>query len=261
MLAQKLNLIQNPQRVQRRRILGTKERRQREIAEREHLFLDAARELIRQDGLLNLQMARIAEKCDYAVGTLYQHFGSKEDLLVALAADNQEHRVELFRRVGAWKAPSRDRMMGVAVADLMFVHLYPEHFRVAQLAFTEIVWGAASPERRRMALETGEPLGHICDSIVEEAVRCGDLDLKGLKPQELGLGPWAMTIGFHTIVHVEGVLEQGEVGDPYRLMMRHLHSLLNGFGWLPLFDPADDAAVDRKTKQICSEVFNDIACD
>ncbi len=241
--------------------MGTRERRQREVAEREQLFLAAARELIRQDGLLNLQMARIAEKCDYAVGTLYQHFGSKEDLLVALATDNAQHRVELFRRVGEWQAPTRDRMMGIAVADLMFVHLYPEHFRLAQLAFTEIVWGAASPERRQEALESGEPLGRICDGIIEEAVRRGDLELKGLKPQELGLGPWAMTIGIHTIVHVEGVLEPATTGDPYRLLMRHLHCLLNGFGWKPMFDPTDDAAVDEKTKQICSEVFNDIACD
>jgi len=240
--------------------LGTKERRVREVAEREHLFLDAARDLIRQDGLLNLQMARIAEKCDYAVGTLYQHFGSKEDLLVALAADNSQHRVDLFRRVGEWKAGSRDRMMGIAVADMMFVRLYPEHFRLAQLAFTEVVWGAASAERRRMALEAGEPLGRICDGIVEDAVRCGDLKLKGMKPQEVGLGPWALTIGTHTIIHVEGVLEQGEIGDPYRLMMRHLHCLLNGFDWQPLFDPSDEAALDQMIKGICSEVFNDIAC-
>ncbi len=88
MLARNLNLIQNSRRIHRRYGLGTRERRQREVAEHEQLFLTAARELIRQDGLLNLQMARVAEKCDYAVGTLYQHFGSKEDLLVALATDN-----------------------------------------------------------------------------------------------------------------------------------------------------------------------------
>ncbi len=240
--------------------MGTKERRLREVAEREQLFLDAARELIRQDGLLNLQMARIAEKCDYAVGTLYQHFGSKEDLLVALAADNSQHRVELFRRVGAWRAGSRDRIVGIAVADMMFVRLYPEHFRLAQLAFTEVVWGAASAERRHLALLAGEPLGSICDGIIEEAVHSGDLRLKGLTPQELGLGPWALTIGTHTIIHVDGVLEQGDVRDPYRLMMRHLHCLLNGFEWRPLFDPSDDVALDQMIKRICDEVFHDIAC-
>jgi AcrR family transcriptional regulator len=240
--------------------LGTKERRIREVAEREQLFLAAARDLIRQDGLLNLQMARIAEKCDYAVGTLYQHFGSKEDLLVALAADNVHHRVDLFRRVAAWQACTRDRMMGIAVADLMFVRLYPEHFRLAQLAFTEVVWRAASPERRRTALDAGEPMGRICDDIVSEALRVGDLKPQGLSPQEICLGPWALTFGTHSIVHIEGVLEQGNVAGAYRLMMRHLHLLLNGFGWQPLFDPSDVAALDHKIDKISREVFHDIAC-
>lgn len=240
--------------------MGTRERRLRDIAEREQLFLEAARELIRQDGLLNLQMARVAERCDYAVGTLYQHFASKEDLLIALATDNAQHRVDLFRRAAQWNAGTRDRMIGIAVADLMFVKLYPEHFRLAQLAFTEVVWQAASAERRRLALEAGEPLGQICDGITEEAVRCGDLQLNGLSPTELGFGLWAMTLGSHSIVHVEGILEQSDVRNPYGLMMRHLHCLMNGLGWQPLFDPTDPAALEEKTRRICSEVFDDIAC-
>ena len=238
--------------------MGTKERRMREIAEREQLFLTAARELIRQDGLLNLQMARVAEKCDYAVGTLYQHFGSKEDLLVALAADNVQHRVDLFRRAAAWQAGTRDRMLAVAVADLAFVKLYPEHFRVAQLAFTEIVWGAASAERRAMALEAGNPLGRICDDIVSEALGNGDLQARGLSPQEIGLASWALTFGTHTIVHIDGVLEPAHIADPYRLMLRPLQTLLNGFGWKPLVDPADTVALDRKIEDIRREVFHDI---
>ena len=35
--------------------MGTRERRQRELADRERLFLDKAQELIQRDGLLNLQ--------------------------------------------------------------------------------------------------------------------------------------------------------------------------------------------------------------
>ena len=56
-------------------------RRQREIALREQAFLDQAQALIQRDGLLSLQMARIAEESGYAIGTLYKHFASKEDLL------------------------------------------------------------------------------------------------------------------------------------------------------------------------------------
>ena len=73
-------------------------RRQRDIARREQAMLDAAQALIQRDGLLSLQMARVAEESGYAIGTLYKHFASKEDLLVTLATRNSLDRLELFAR-------------------------------------------------------------------------------------------------------------------------------------------------------------------
>lgn len=241
--------------------MGTKERRQREISDREHLFLEAARELIRKDGLLNLQMARIAEKCEYAVGTLYQHFASKEDLLVALASENVQQRVNMFDRVSRWRASTRDRMFGIAVADMMLMRRFPEHFRLEQFAFTEVIWGGASPERRQHALDAGEPIGRIVEGIVREAVRVGDLDLKGLQPFELSLAPWALSDGTHMLAHAEGLTEKYNVRDPYRLMLRHQQNLLNGLNWKPLFDASDEAALDAKIEKLCNEVFHDLPCE
>jgi AcrR family transcriptional regulator len=229
----------------------------REIAGREQLFLDAARELVREHGMLNVQMARVAEKCDYAVGTLYQHFTSKEDLLIALATCNLQERVEMFRRVADWKASTRERMAGIAVADLVFVRRYPEHFRLSQFAFTDVVWRATSPHRRQVALDAGKPLAAICASIVKEAVDCGDLRMNGLNPAELTLGPWALTVGVHTVVHLDGLLEQHDVREPYRLLLRHIHHLLNGMEWKPLFDPTDTAELERRIERLCREVFNE----
>jgi AcrR family transcriptional regulator len=241
--------------------MGTRKRRQREIAEREQLFLGTARELIREDGLLNLQMARIAEKCEYAVGTLYQHFASKEDLLVALSTENIKYRAELFQRVVDWKANTRDRMFGIAVADMLLVRRYPEHFQLDQYAFTEVVWRAAPLERRRKALAAGEPLGRVVESIVVEAARVGDLDTRGLKSFELCLAPWALCEGTHQIAHAEGLAEKYGLGNAYRLMLRHQQCLLNGLGWKPLFDVADEAALDAKIKKLCQEVFHDLPSD
>jgi AcrR family transcriptional regulator len=241
--------------------MGTRERRQREIVEREHRFLEAARELIRQDSLLSLQMARIAEKCDYAVGTLYQHFASKEDLLVALATTNIQQRVDMFERVSRWQAGTRDRIFGIAVADMLLMRHYPEHFRLEQFAFTEVIWGAASAGRRQRALDAGEPIGRITESIVIEAERAGDLDLQGLRPFELALAPWALSEGTHMLAHTEGLTEKYNLRDPYRLMLRNQQHLLNGLGWKPLSDPADEATLDRKIEKLCQEVFHDLPCN
>jgi AcrR family transcriptional regulator len=131
--------------------MSTKDRRQRERAEREQRFLDKAQELIQRDGLLPLQMSRIAEECDYAIGTLYQHFESKEDLLVTLATRNCLSRVDLFERAARWSGPTRERMLAIALADLMVIRAQPEHFRLAQFVWTDVIW---EPVHRWVFLST-----------------------------------------------------------------------------------------------------------
>jgi AcrR family transcriptional regulator len=48
------------------------------------LFIDAALEALRRDGLAGLTVQRLAADTGYAVGALYRHFASKEALLIAV---------------------------------------------------------------------------------------------------------------------------------------------------------------------------------
>ena len=237
--------------------MSTKDRRQRERTEREQRFLDKAQELIQRDGLLSLQMSRIAEECDYAIGTLYQHFASKEDLLVTLATRNCLSRVDLFERAARWEGPTRERMLAIALADLMVIRAQPEHFRLAQFVWTDVIWGGASAQARQRSLEASAPLGALIDGIVKDAITAGDLRADiGLSPQAVTMGPWMLSLGLHTLTHAESLLEAHALGDPYRLLMKHLHFLLNGYGWQPLFNPADDTALDALNTRLCKDIFN-----
>jgi len=238
--------------------VGTKERRQRQFAEREALLLEHARELIRDNGLLNLQMSRLAEKAEYAVGTLYQHFASKEDLLLALTTAQTVEHVELFQRVAKWDADSRDRMFAIGVADSIFVQKHPDHFRVAQYALCEVVWRAASPDRREDFLDACQPISEIVVGIVDDGVRDGDLILQGQTSREVCTGMWALSNGTHNLVHAEGVLQDFTAGDSYQLMCRHMQVMLNGYGWTPLVDPNDDKAIGALIERIKTEVFHDL---
>jgi AcrR family transcriptional regulator len=236
--------------------MGTKDRRQRELAAREQRFLDCAQALIQRDGLLNLQMSKIAEECDYAVGTLYQHFASKEDLLVALSTRNCLSRVELFERAARWDGPTRERLLAIALADLMVVREQPETFRLMQYVFTEVIWQQASEAARERSLLASAPLGELIEGIVGEALRNGDLPATtGLTAQTLTIGPWTLCLGMHTLLHAEGVLEHHGAADPYRLLIKHLQHLLNGYGWAPLSDVSDDATLDAQLERISQAVF------
>lgn len=240
--------------------MGTRERRRREFAEREQRFLDKARELICENGLLNLQMARVARGCDYATGTLYQHFTSKEDLLLALNSHMTGDRVDLFCRAADWRAGSRERMFAIAVADTIFARRYPEHFRLSQYVHTDAVWHAASETRRGQTLEAGRPLGEAVGRIVQDALDSGDLESHGFNHYELVVGNWTLTQGMHTLVHAEGLAEMYDIREPYRKMLMHLQLLLNGMGWRPLSRPWDLEELDALIARVRREVFDNELC-
>lgn len=235
--------------------MGTGERKQRQREERETLFLDKAAELIEAEGLVNLQMARLASACDYATGTLYQHFSSKEDLLAALANRNAQAHVTMFERVGAWRANPRDRMFAICVADQEFAQRNASQFRLVQYVFTEAVWENTSAERRQQILQCSGPIGAVVSGIVREAVDAGDLPASDLNPLELALGPWCLSEGMHNVMHTRGLLEALAIRGTHMLLYRHIHALLNGMGWQPLLDHADTGAIETLVKRIQAEVL------
>ncbi|NBB93317.1 MAG: TetR family transcriptional regulator [Gammaproteobacteria bacterium] len=240
--------------------MGTQERKAREFAAREDLFLDTARRLILGDGLLSLTMARVAAACDYATGTLYQHFSSKEDLLLALSTLMSGDRVELFCRAAGFDGTTRDRMFALSVADVLFASQCPEHFRLAQYVFTEAVWSATSEARRTQALERSQPMCEEVRSIVRQAVDEGDLPDRGLRNLDLGVGPWTLCLGMHTLVHADGLLSFYDVNRPYGLLLQHIEFLLNGLGWKPLVDDISASHVADKVERLWRGVFHGV-CD
>lgn len=238
--------------------MSTQTRKAREFAAREDLFLDTARELILSDGLLSLTMAKVATACEYATGTLYQHFQSKEDLLLALSTRMSADRVELFCRAADHVGTTRDRLFSLVVADVLFATQCPEHFRLAQYVFTEAVWSATSEARRQASLEQSQPMCDAVRDIVNQAIHEGDLPDRGLRNLDVGVGPWTLSLGMHTLVHADGLLSFYDVRRPYGLLLQHIEFLLNGLSWQPLVDEIDAQHVSGKVERLGRDVFADV---
>lgn len=64
--------------------MGTKERRQREKDALRQKILDVATELFAEDGYKNVTMRKIANKIEYSLPTIYEHFGSKAEILLGI---------------------------------------------------------------------------------------------------------------------------------------------------------------------------------
>lgn len=74
--------------------MSTQERREREKERRRRQILDAAKELISEEGIDNLTMGKIARRSELSKGTLYLYFENKSDLCLAITGMELE---DLFR--------------------------------------------------------------------------------------------------------------------------------------------------------------------
>ncbi len=227
--------------------MTTSERKLRERQEREQLFLLTACEMIEQDGFLNLHMAKLAKRCQYATGTLYQHFASREDLLAAIVGLRSADRTERFECVAALEVCGRDKMLALAIADRWFQQRYPQHIKLEQYVFTQAVWENVSITYKQKIFQSCKPIGGIVSKITQDALAQGDLPDYGYQAMDLSLAPWAQCQGHHALVNAEGLLEALEVSPNSMQLYRNITMLLNGMEWQPLLSLKNEAILQKVT--------------
>lgn len=243
-------------------MIKTRSGREQALAEREQLFIESTRQQLCKEGLLGIQMAAIARSCNFATGTLYHHFASKEDLLMAVCTELTTTRREYFQRVADSDLSTRDKMLAFAVAYALFAQHYPEHFRLEQYVMTEVVWLAASANRREQLLEATQPIGRMVEQVVKDAIANGELDAHGLAPLAFSIGQWSMSMGMHTLIHAEGILDMYDLKDPYRMLLRNIQLQLNAMQWQPVANnPFDARALDTKVDELCKTLFRDLCSE
>lgn len=103
--------------------MGTRERRERALADTRQLILDAARDTFVELGYEATTMRAIADRIEYTPTALYHHFDSKESLLVELCSVDFESLAAAFGRIGLVDDPlERLRRIGLAYVDFALEH-------------------------------------------------------------------------------------------------------------------------------------------
>ncbi len=219
----------------------TQTRKQREIAERHQLILDAARRLLLERGYVGLSMDRIAAAIEYSKGTIYQHFSCKEEVVFALAIQTAEQRYALFARAATLPGRPRERMMALGVAAELFFERWPDHFLAEQTALAAVREKVSPARQGELHVCQANCMG-IASGIVRDAVAAGDLVLpEGRTAEALSFGLWAMSLGAFTFLscHSGPTDHLGLGADPLEALRRNQHRLLDGYGWRPLTEEWD----------------------
>lgn len=220
--------------------LTAESRKQREIRLREGQILDVARRQLLERGYLGLNMDRIAAEIEYSKGTIYQHFRNKEEIVLALATQALEKRLEMFKVAAEFDGPARVRMATVGAAAEAFVEHFANYFMVEQVVRVSSIWEKTSHERREFMEWCESQCMATTVSIVQDAVADGSLSIpEGHKPEELIFGMWSLYQGAQTIAHTSHTLAEIGIEDPIKSLRFNQNRVLDGYGWKPLSSEFD----------------------
>ena len=110
--------------------MGTKERRDRERQELRQAILTASRDIAAQEGWQSVSIRKVAERIEYSPPTIYEHFSSKEALLVELMREGFRLLMERVQAGNRTAASPEARIMAIALAYWDFAWDYPELYQV-----------------------------------------------------------------------------------------------------------------------------------
>jgi len=139
-------------------------------------ILDAAEAVFAERGFHGARIQDIAERARIAVGTVYNHFSQKDDVLSALLEERTEGLLAQVRAGGDDPKAFRPRLEARVARMLAYVEEHRAFFAIANEH--GLFAGAVAPSARAPArnLERMETFRAVFRAIVEEGIASGDLE-------------------------------------------------------------------------------------
>ncbi len=218
------------------------------LQERETQILDLAHEILLREGLGCVTMERIAELVPFSKGTLYNHFKSREDVLMALFCRIQAGVYAIFSKGARFPGASRDRYAAIIAASE--VRNWSESDCCPQIIAPEVL-DKASPEHHERLTELHHKILELLRSIATDAIKAGELP-RDTPLEELIYGTWALAVGADEL-HRQKMIYPEQTEESFApIRRRMLHRVLDGYQWQPLSQHRDYESVHLK---ILSTVF------
>ncbi len=174
--------------------MGVAERRLREKEARKTTILHAAERVFFASDPDTATMDEVADTAELSKGLLYHYFGSKDELIHAIAHKGLLIMQSMFREVLDSEGDGLTKARGMGEAYIRFAKQYPDYFRIFTWAETRGHSSGSVGEHT----EACHLVGDSCIGMVAEAVQIGIDDgtiRPELNPIETAITLWAQTHG------------------------------------------------------------------
>ena len=142
--------------------------RERRFLRTKQAILDAALEIIREEGPGALNMRALAERSDYSAAGLYEYFGGKDEIIAEVCQQGHE-RLASHMRLADPGLPVVDYLYEIGIGYIRFALENPDHFL---LMFTVVPPGPIADFSPEKLLE-GDSSFHILLGAIRRGIEEG----------------------------------------------------------------------------------------
>ena len=148
--------------------------KEKQRQEREALILKIAEEVLLEKGYYETSMDEIASRVGVAKGTVYLHFPSKEDLVVAIFAQDLQQFSEGIEAIMASELPVRAKIE--AFLHFMYGGFFSKRTQLLYAIYNNIDLRRLFFEKKGCMRDLWEDLAARVTKLLEEGKAAGELD-------------------------------------------------------------------------------------
>jgi AcrR family transcriptional regulator len=208
--------------------MGIAERKERQKAELREQILDAAREIVLEQGYEALSMRKIAEAIEYSPATIYLHFPSRDDIALQLVREGFSELLAALAPVASIEDPV-ERLREIARRYVRFGVERPETYRLIFMEdpkFSNSVIG--------QQLDSPDEPGSIAFAVLQETVAqlVASGRFRPIDPEVASQLLWANVHGLVTL-RLACPTTGSYFADIYGLTEHMIHAIENGMRAVP----------------------------
>ncbi len=214
--------------------------RREKCEQREKEIVGKTIALLSLRGFLDMRMADIAKETKYSMGTIYSHFESKEDLLVACAhALVLEHKL-LIQAIDVQPIPAIEKIITMAQCSWQLSMQHPDLIEIDNLALMPSVWRRATQQRANELNLLHVELANTFLIIVLVAIEQSLVGYQHLDEAEtkqlahhLTHGMWGLCVGLSSTAQsgYASTLCPKNGDEGYAHFSTNYSNFLKGYGW------------------------------
>lgn len=222
--------------------------KKREIRERPGRILSVARNLLAEESYVGLTMDRIAKIMNCSRPPIYEHFSSREDVVMGLAIEDAQQRWKMFKRALTFNGKPREKL--VAINEFTF-RTYPDQLKTLSILQPNLIRSKATQKHQETLNDYEARAFDIVTRIVEEGIEQGDLEIMGGQPAStISYALTCLAFGTNTFESRYPDVPIQPPGFNRHLSARlGLLALLDGFNFKPLAIEWDYIATIERVRQ------------